>query len=60
MLLCWLLPAKDTMATETPTYRVTQSFGEVEIREYSAQLVAETDISGIFFRVRRETLIGQA
>lgn len=46
VLLCWLLPAKDAMATETPTYRVTQSFGEVEIREYSAQIVAETEVEG--------------
>lgn len=34
------------MAYESPTYRVVDRFGEIEIREYESYLVAETTVDG--------------
>jgi SOUL heme-binding protein len=45
-LLATLITAKDAMATESPKYRVTTAFKGFEIREYSPQLVAETEVEG--------------
>lgn len=34
------------MAYESPTYRVVERFGEIEIREYKSYLAAETSVEG--------------
>jgi hypothetical protein len=43
-LIAWL--GGDDVAYESPSYRVAETIGSVEIREYDPYVVAETDVDG--------------
>lgn len=43
-IILWL--GDDDVATESPAYRVTESLGAVEIREYEPYIVAEAEVDG--------------